>query len=106
MGGQVLAPPVSSFTSRRRLNALRRVLHKRGWATRRRYEASPPLLLVFSAQAPHIGESVTVVRTPHEPWFLACSGVYLAPCADSEQAAEEVGLLLTPWVAAALGSSE
>lgn len=91
------------WRARRRLDALRRALHREGWATRRRYEDCPPLLQVYVEQAAHIGESVTVVRELHGWWFMACSGPYLAPCTDVEKAAGELAAWLTPWVSAALG---
>ncbi|GAA2608615.1 hypothetical protein GCM10010411_48550 [Actinomadura fulvescens] len=100
------APPLSAWETwrlRRRLDALRRALHREGWATKRRYDDVPRLLQVYAEQAPHIGESVTVVRELHGWWYVTSSGVHLAPCTNVEEAAGELAAWLAPWVSAALG---
>lgn len=87
------------------LNRLERSLKRSGWRTERRYRSSPPLLRVFDAAAPTIGESVTAVRGAVTWSFWSSTGAYLADCSQPDKAADRVTALLAPWVLAAASSS-
>lgn len=81
----------------RRLDRLARELHRGGWSTRRRYGHVPPVLHVFAADSPSVGDSVTVVRGPVLWWFRSSAGAWLGPCWEPWRAAESVTALLGMW---------
>lgn len=80
-------------------------LHRLGWATSPRYGDALPSLLVYCAQTPHFGETVTVREgaRPGEWWYVASGGERLAAYPNAALAAAKVTSTLLPWVNAALG---
>ncbi|XRQ15051.1 hypothetical protein ACN3XK_30465 [Actinomadura welshii] len=75
------------------LDRLGAALARAGWSVRLRYR--PPVLHVFSLDAPHVGESVTVRTGPDgRAWFWSSTGQGLAPCTDIRGARAEVAALL------------
>jgi hypothetical protein len=94
--------------TRRRLDRLARELRREGWTTARRYGQTPLTLRVFSASAPCLGESITVVRPRGAVvwWYRSSTGALLAPSSQVKTAAVETTALLTPWVAVALTRPE
>ncbi|MFI6516925.1 hypothetical protein ACIBF1_15310 [Spirillospora sp. NPDC050679] len=88
--------------TRRRLDRLARALRCMGWVAEPRYGNVPPMLRVYAADVPCIGESVVAVRGADAVWwFRSSAGTLLAPCAHPALAAVRIDALLTPWVVAA-----
>jgi hypothetical protein len=80
------------------LDRLGRALAKRGWSSRIRLSASPPLLRVPVPGVPCVGESIRVVPvTGKGQWFRSSTGTLLAPCHDVDTAVHEIARLLAPW---------
>ncbi|TDB85337.1 hypothetical protein [Actinomadura sp. 7K534] len=76
-----------------RLDRLGAALAAAGWSVRLRYR--PPILHVYSQDAPHAGESVTVRTGPDgRAWFWSSTGRGLAPCSDIRGARAGVAALL------------
>ncbi|KAB2341326.1 hypothetical protein [Actinomadura rudentiformis] len=86
--------PRGAPTSRQHLDRLAAELGRRGWTAEPRYGEYPPMLRVYAARVPAIGESVTVDGL----WFWSSTGACLARCSDVERAAGEVTALLVPWL--------
>ncbi|RFU36831.1 hypothetical protein DZF91_36080 [Actinomadura logoneensis] len=80
-------------------------LRRLGWATSPRFGDSLPSLLVYCAQTPHFGETVTVRpgTRPGQWWYVASGGERLADYPDAALAAARLTSTLLPWVRAALG---
>ncbi|MFC5754986.1 hypothetical protein [Actinomadura rugatobispora] len=98
------ASAAPSFTDRwkrrwacRRLDRLARELRRQGWATERRYGQEPPVLHVFSKNAPVVGDSILVVRGPGLWWFQSSTGAWLGQCTQPWRAADSVTALLGVW---------
>ncbi|MEU6034707.1 hypothetical protein ABZ801_04810 [Actinomadura sp. NPDC047616] len=89
------------------LDNLAAVLTRAGWSTRTRYSEAQPMLHVFAAAAPQIGECISVAPGPPtgRAWYRSSRGVLLTPCSDPMTAARKIAALLTPYVKAALPSS-
>ncbi|MGI5163221.1 hypothetical protein ACQEU3_02570 [Spirillospora sp. CA-253888] len=91
--------------TRRRLDRLARAVRCMGWVAEPRYGDVPPMLRVYAADVPCIGDSVVAVRGVDAVWwFRSSTGTLLAPCTHPALAAIRMDALLTPWVAAARAS--
>ncbi|MGI5171398.1 hypothetical protein ACQEU3_44315 [Spirillospora sp. CA-253888] len=83
-------------------------LEERGWTTLPLFNGTTPVLRVFDARVPSIGESVVLVAAPNAasiervPWFKSSTGVLFAPCTAPVRASEAIHFLLAPWIAMAL----
>ncbi|MDL4818302.1 hypothetical protein [Actinomadura opuntiae] len=64
------------------LNRLARRLRLRGWSVQFRYEGSPPLLRVWDARIPSLGDSITAARDDADWWFTSSTGERLAACRE------------------------
>lgn len=89
------------WRARWHLTLLAQVLRRDGWKTELRTVGPRRLLRVYSKCTPTIGESVSVAWGDGAWWYLSSTGLWLTPCRKVELAAAKVGILLTPWVAAA-----
>lgn len=89
------------WRARWHLTLLAQVLRREGWKTELGTAGPRRLLRVYSKCTPTIGESVSVAWGDGAWWYLSSTGLWLTPCRKVELAAAKVGILLTPWVAAA-----
>ncbi|MEV4253791.1 hypothetical protein AB0J52_11555 [Spirillospora sp. NPDC049652] len=80
-------------------------LRRLGWATSPRFGDTLPSLLVYCAQTPNFGETVTVQpgTRPGQWWYVASGGERLADYPNAALAAAKLTSTLLPWVRAALG---
>ncbi|TDD87528.1 hypothetical protein [Actinomadura rubrisoli] len=98
----VAPSPLDAWRARRHLGRLARRLRRRGWTAQARFTASPPLLRVFDARVPRIGDSIAANREEAGWWFMSSTGERLAPCADPDWAVSKISVQLAPFISCAL----